>query len=106
MAIQGSGRGLDLRGLTSMIADAHDDEPGPMLPWALLENLARLIPAEEVSICDLDLVNRERVLQQDVLEDDPRYVAQGEPFPGALDPFRRDYPTHWTGCHPPIGPGE
>ena len=100
MAVRASGRGLDLRALTSMIADANDDEPGPMLPWALLENLARLIPAEEVSICDLDLVNRERELQQDVLEDDPRYVAKGDPFPGALDPFWRDYPTHWTGCHP------
>ena len=70
MGIRASERGLDLRALTSMIADANDDEPGPMLPWSLLEDLARLIPAEEVSICDLDLVNRERVLQQDVLEDD------------------------------------
>jgi len=55
MAVRAAGRGLDLHALTSMIADANDDEPGPMLPWALLENLGRLIPAEEVSICDLDL---------------------------------------------------
>jgi DNA-binding CsgD family transcriptional regulator len=83
-----------------MIADANDDEPGPMLPWALLEDLARLIPADEVSICDLDLVNRERELQQDILEDNPRFVAKGEPFAGALDLFWRDYPTHWTGFRP------
>jgi len=100
MGIRASERGLDLRALTSMIADANDDEPGPMLPWSLLEDLARLIPAEEVSICDLDLVNRERVLQQDVLEDDPRYVTTGEPVPGALDMFWRDYPHHWTGFRP------
>jgi DNA-binding CsgD family transcriptional regulator len=86
--------------LTKMIGDANDDEPGPILPWSLLDDLARLIPAEEVSICDLDLVNRRRELQQDVLEDDPRRLEQGEPFLGALDVFWRHYPTHWTGFLP------
>jgi DNA-binding CsgD family transcriptional regulator len=100
MAIRATGRGLDLHALTSMIADANDDEPGPMLPWSLLDDLACLIPAEEVSICDLDLVNQERELQQDVLEDNPQYVAKGEPFPGALDIFWQDYPGHWTGFRP------
>jgi hypothetical protein len=71
-----------------------------MLPWSLMDDLTRLIPAEEVSICDLDLANRERELQQDVLEDDPRFVDQGEPFPGALDLFWRYYTTHWTGFLP------
>jgi DNA-binding CsgD family transcriptional regulator len=83
-----------------MIADANDDQPGPMLPWSLMDDLTRLIPAEEVSICDLDLANREREQQQDVLEDDPRFVDQGEPCPGALDLFWRYYTTHWTGFLP------
>jgi DNA-binding CsgD family transcriptional regulator len=100
MTIRATGRGFDLRALTSMIGDANDDEPGPMLPWSLLDDLACLIPAEEVSICGLDLVNRERELQQDVLADDPRYVATGESFPGALDIFWRDYPRQWTGFLP------
>lgn len=105
MAAHINGRGFDLHALTSMIADANDDDPGPILPWSLLDDLARLIPAEEVSICDLDLADRERELQQDVLEDNPRYVAQGEPFPGALDIFWDRYPTHWTGC-PPSAAGQ
>ncbi len=100
MAARRRHRRFDVRALTQMIGDANDDQPGPILPWSLLDDLARLIPAEEVSICDLDLVNRKRVLQQDVLEDDPRRLEQGEPVPGALDIFWRDYPTHWTGFLP------
>lgn len=100
MAARTTKRGVDLRALTRMIADANDDQPGPMLPWSLMDDLTRLIPAEEVSICDLDLANRERELQQDVLEDDPRFVDQGEPCPGALDLFWRYYTTHWTGFLP------
>ena len=46
-------RGFDLRALTTLIADANEDQLGPMLPWSLLDGLAELIPAEEVSICEL-----------------------------------------------------
>ena len=98
-------RGFDLRALTTMIADANDDEPGPMMPWSLLDDLARLIPAEEVSLCDIDLVNRVRELEQFVHADDPRLVDRGEPFPGAFAAFWRHYPAHWAGL-PPSGAGQ
>lgn len=100
MTIRAGGRGLDLRALNSMIGDANEDEPGPMLPWSLLDDLACLVPAEEVSICDLDIAHQQRVLQQDVLADDPRYVARGEPVMDAMAIFWRDYPRHWTGFLP------
>ena len=80
-------RGFDLRALTTLIADANEDQPGPMLPWSLLDGLAELIPAEEVSICELDLVNQERELQQGVLEDEPRCLERGESTPGEYKPL-------------------
>jgi len=94
--------GFDLRALTKMIGDANDDEPGPMLPWSLMDDLARLIPAEEVSICDLDVANRKRVMQQDVREDGPRILATGDPSSGPvdMDVFWRHYPSFWSGYLP------
>lgn len=83
-----------------MIADAHDDEPGPVLPWSLLEGFAGWIRAEEVSICELDLLNRQRVIQQCVADDDPRGLSQGEPSPGFFAPFWRHYSSFWAGEPP------
>jgi len=100
MAAWTTRRRFDPRALLRMIADANDDEPGPMLPWSLMDDLARLIPAEEVSICDLDVANRERELEQMQLADNPRFVDRGEPFPGAMDVFWREYPSTWSGLPP------
>ena len=105
MAARREQRGFDVHALTRMIGDANDDEPGPILPWSLMDDLARLIPAEEVSICDLDLVNREREMEQNVHADNPRLLQQGEPEPGAFDVFWRHYPSHWAGL-PPSGAGQ
>ena len=93
-------RGFDLSVLTTMIADANEDQPGPMLPWSLLDGLAELIPAEEVSICELDLVNQERELQQGVLEDEPRCLERGESTPGEYKSFWRYYDSFWQGLPP------
>ena len=93
-------RGFDLRALTTMIADANGDQPGPMLPWCLLDKLAELIPAEEVSICELDLVNQERELQQGVMEDESRCLERGESTPGEYKPFWRYYDSFWRGLPP------
>ena len=97
--------GFDPHALTRMIADANDDEPGPMLPWSLLDDLADLIPADELSICDLDVARHERPLEQGMLGGDPRAVQQGEPAPGTFKNFWRYYPSFWTGL-PPSGAGQ
>ena len=49
-----------------MLLDAKYDQLGPLLPWALLEGLAALIPAEEVSFQELDLNRRLRESGQGV----------------------------------------
>ncbi len=104
MAARNRQLAFDLRALTTMISHAHEDEPGPMLPWSLLDDLARLIPAEEVSICDLDLVNQERQMQQAVFAGEPPEVARGEPSLGAYRPFWRYYHSFW-GDEPPSRAG-
>jgi DNA-binding CsgD family transcriptional regulator len=95
-------RAFDPRALTAMIADANEDEPGPMLPWSLLDDLAALIPGHEVSICELDLVNQERELQQAVVEDEPRCLEQGRQAstPKGYSAFWRHYDSFWQGVPP------
>lgn len=90
---------FDVRALRSMIADAHDDEPGPMLPWSLLASLGRLIPAEDFSICNLDLLRQERVLQQAYVDGEP-CLERGEPAPGDYRPFWAHYRSFWDGEPP------
>lgn len=97
-------RAFDVRALAAMIAEAHDDDPGPMLPWSLLDALGRLIPAEDYSICDLDVVDEQRVLQQAFVGGEP-CIEHGEPAPGDYRPFWRYYHAFWRG-EPPSRAGE
>lgn len=80
-----------------MLADARDDDPGPVLPWSLLDALVGLIPVEETSICELDVVNRHRVIQQSVVHDDPRSLVLGDPDTREQTPFWRHYASFWEG---------
>lgn len=97
MAAHAGPCGFDLRSLTMMIADARDDDPGPVLPWSLLDALNRLIPVEETSICELDIVNRHRVIQQSVVHDDPRNLVHGDPDAWENTLFWRHYGSFWAG---------
>lgn len=53
-----------LRAVVDLIDHAAHDDPGPMVPWSVIGDVARLIPAEEVSIADLDLADGTCVVQQ------------------------------------------
>jgi DNA-binding CsgD family transcriptional regulator len=64
----------DLGGMLSVVDTARDDDPGPLLPWAVLVGLGRLIPAEEVSFAALDVVNQRREIQQAVLDGTERCI--------------------------------
>ncbi len=57
MAASGLLRERDLRGLTAVVEDGLQDDPGPAVPWAVLLRLHQLIPADAVLFEEVDLQN-------------------------------------------------
>ncbi|PMY58935.1 LuxR family transcriptional regulator, partial [Pseudomonas sp. FW126-L8] len=55
--------------MVRVIEDARHDDPGPAMPWALLDGLQRLVPCDVVSYQHHDLVNRCSPLLKDIDDD-------------------------------------
>lgn len=94
----------DLRQLFTLLEDARRDDPGEVVPWALLAGLACLIDADSVQVTELDWV-RERLVQQQALDESERLVA----FGGAQDEDDAEYFTHcrdFRPCGDPMRPDE
>lgn len=86
----------DLRSALTLIEGAATDDPGPLLPWTFLEGIAALIPAEEVSICELDVVRRVRQRQQGVLDlSEHDFCAPGDAEGGIHELYWRHYSAFW-----------
>lgn len=95
-----------LRAVTDMLGRAATEDPGPVVPWSLLDDLCRLIPAEEVSICEMDVANSARVVQQCVWQQrdhDLGFAAEDGPIRQNL--FWRNLGSFYAGC-PPTRAGE
>lgn len=45
----------DVERLIELLHTTHEDGPGPVVPWALLEGLTALIPSRQVSVHEFDL---------------------------------------------------
>lgn len=93
--------GSMLHAVMDLIDRAALDDSGPVLPWSVIDDLLRFIPAEEVTIADLDMVGESRVIQQGVVE----FTDWGVEGPEDDDPvgheiFWRYYPTWWAGGLP------
>src|SRR6478752_4913793 len=54
----------DLEAVLGFLDDAYQDDPGEVVPWALLDGLNRLIGADSVQLCELDIRHRAGVQQQ------------------------------------------
>lgn len=66
----------DLEAVLGFLDDAYQDDPGEVVPWALLDGLNRLIGADSVQLTELDLVHRCQVSQQ-YIEGDERGTLVG-----------------------------
>src|SRR4051794_37841821 len=85
----------DVEDLVRILDDARQDDPGPALPWALLQGLQQLIP------CDIDVsyqhheysVSRTLVIHA-VGEDGERFGPDG---PGPSDPDDPFWRYWWQG---------
>src|SRR6478735_3221986 len=95
------GDGPVLRAVVDLIDHAAEDDPGPIVPWSVLEDLARLIPAEEVTIADLDLVNESRVIQYGLLGLTEKALdGPVDDDPDEHEVFWRYYHSWWAGGLP------
>jgi DNA-binding CsgD family transcriptional regulator len=83
MTASGLLRERDLRALTAVVEDGLRDDPGGLMPWAVLDRLLELIPADNVQVDDRDLKRRETILEQAVANGGER--ATSEPDDGDDD---------------------
>jgi DNA-binding CsgD family transcriptional regulator len=65
----------DLRALTAVIEDGLRDDPGPAMPWVVLDRLLELVPADHVQVDDRDLKGRRTVLEQAVENGGERFMG-------------------------------
>lgn len=65
----------DLHALFTLIEDARRDDPGEVVPWALLEGLARLIHADYVELCDMDWVEESLVAKQNLADGEREVIT-------------------------------
>jgi DNA-binding CsgD family transcriptional regulator len=54
----------DLEAVAGVLDDAGQDDPGELVPWAMLDGIDRLIGADNVQLTDIDLIHRCLVHQQ------------------------------------------
>jgi DNA-binding CsgD family transcriptional regulator len=93
----------DLRAVIGLIDDAGRDEPGDVVPWALLDDLDQLIRSEGVQVCELDWVHESLIAHQYLVPGGERGVD-----PPGQDEDTAQYFEHCRGflpCTDPLRPG-
>src|SRR5829696_4913354 len=84
MAASGLLREQDLRMLTAVIEDGLSDDPGDVLPWAVLDRLHQLIPSAVVQLDELD-VQRHETFSWQAVKDGERFIHLGNDEPAGTD---------------------
>ncbi len=73
MAASGLLRERDLRALTAVVEDGLRDDPGPAVPWAVLDRLYQLLPSDTVEFYEVDLHGQQSLAGQGILDHGGRY---------------------------------
>jgi DNA-binding CsgD family transcriptional regulator len=79
MAGSGLLRERDVLALTAVIEEGLRDDPGELMPWAVLDRLQQLIPSGIVQFDELDLQGHEHVTEQFVEDGERRLVLGTDP---------------------------
>jgi DNA-binding CsgD family transcriptional regulator len=74
MTAAGLLRERDLRALTAVVEDGLRDDPAELMPWAVLDHLLLLIPADGIQVDDKDLTRRETLMAQGIEDGGERYL--------------------------------
>jgi DNA-binding CsgD family transcriptional regulator len=90
MAASGLLRQRDLRALTAVVEDGLRDDPGPAMPWTVLDQLLQLVPCEDVGLTEYDLRQLRPLTLQSVEQGGERSIECG--FADDLEP---PYPEYW-----------
>jgi DNA-binding CsgD family transcriptional regulator len=64
MTASGLLRERDLRALTAVVEDGLRDDPGDAMPWAVLDRLLHVIPADKVQVDDRDQQGEQTLFSQ------------------------------------------
>ena len=67
-------RERDLRALTALVVDGRRDDPGPAMPWAVLDQLLQLVPCEGVGFTEYDLRQLQPLTLQSVEQTGERRI--------------------------------
>jgi DNA-binding CsgD family transcriptional regulator len=85
MVASGLLRERDLRALTAVVEDGLRDDPGPAMPWVVLDQLLQLIPGEGLGFTEYDLRKQQPIALQSVEEGGERRIeldfTAGPPYP-------------------------
>ena len=73
MAASGLLRERDLRALTAVVEEGLRDDPGPGMPWAVLDRLHQLIPSDTVQFDELESPGHQALPGHGIL-DGGRYI--------------------------------
>lgn len=102
MTVSGNLTDCDLRSLVAVIEDGRHDDPGPAIPWATLEGLARLIGCDELIFNDLEPAAYRDIVLQAVSDGEPDAVL--DEVSGPDNPFWHYYwDTGGCGYHDRTG---
>ena len=88
----------DLRSLVGLLDDAYHDEPGERIPWAVFDDLDRLIGADSIQLTEVDLVDRSLVEQEILI--DGEHAFYGPIHDPNDDFFRFVVDTNFQPCFP------
>jgi DNA-binding CsgD family transcriptional regulator len=70
-------RERDLRALTAVVEDGLRDDPGDdAMPWAVLQRLLEVVPADKVQVDDRDLAGERTVFSQLLFDGGDRFLAR------------------------------
>ena len=78
MAASGLLRERDLRVLTAVIEEGSRDDPGPGMPWAVLDRLQQLIPCDAVQFTEHDLQGPSNLTAQANLDGGDHIIQVGD----------------------------
>jgi DNA-binding CsgD family transcriptional regulator len=87
MTASGLLRERDLRALTAVVEDGLRDDPGDAMPWAVLDRLLEVIPADKVQVDDRNLERERTVFTQLAFDGGERALHQD--YPDADETFWR-----------------